>query len=162
MSADGAGPADEAARAEAGPVDDDAAQASGKKKRKPRFEDPGRARTGRVLALVGHLGLIALLTAWFAVIAPPERVPRLLPMIFLVVPLLIPLRGMLHGRRYTHQWVSFYVMIYFLVGVDTWANPPGEGLAWLGIATVALSLAQFVGCVMYARYTPSPPKPPEI
>lgn len=133
-----------------------------RKPRKPRKEDPGRARIGRVLALVGHLGLIALFLAWFLAIAPPVNVPRLLPLVVLVVPLLIPLRAMLHGRRYTHQWVSFYVMIYFLVGVDTWANPPGEGLAWLGMATVALSLAQFVGCVMYARFTPSPPKPAEI
>ena len=132
-----------------------------KRKRKERKADPGRARTGRALALVGHLGLIALFLAWFTAIAPPERVPRLLPLVALVAPLLIPLRGMLHGRRYTHQWVSFYILIYFLVGVDTWANPPGEGLAWLGVLTVALSLAQFVGCVMYARYTPSPPRPPE-
>lgn len=114
-----------------------------------------------MLALVGHLGLIALFLAWFTVLAPPERVPRALPLLALVVPLLIPLRGLLHARRYTHQWVSFYVLIYFTIGVDTWANPPGAGLAWLGMATVALALAQFVGCVMYARYTPSPPRAPD-
>ena len=115
-----------------------------------------------MLALVGHLGLIALFLAWFTVLAPPERVPRALPLLALVVPLLIPLRGLLHARRYTHQWVSFYVLIYFTIGVDTWANPPGAGLAWLGMATVALALAQFVGCVMYARYTPSPPRAPDV
>lgn len=135
---------------------------SSKKKRKPRKADPGRARIGRALTLVGHLGLIALFLAWFTVVAPPVRVPRAFLLILLIGPLLIPLRGLLHARRYTHQWTSFYVLPYFLVGVDTWANPPGTGLAWLGVATVVLALAQFVGCVMYARYTPSPPRPPEI
>ena len=153
MSADGAAGPDAAPA----PASD---APTGKKKRQ-RKADPGRARIGRALALVGHLGLIALFLAWFVAIAPPVHVPRALPLIALVAPLLVPLRGMLHARRYTHQWVSFYVMIYFAVGVDTWANPPGEGLAWLGVATVGLSLAQFVGCVMYARYTPSPPREPE-
>ena len=49
----------------------------------------------------------------------------------------------------------------FTVAADTWANPPGAGLAGLGVATVAPSLAQFAGCVTYARYTPSPPREPE-
>ena len=125
------------------------------KRQRERRADPSRARVGRALALVGHLGLIALFLAWFTVVAPPVRVPRLLPLAALLAPLLLSLRGILHGRRYTHQWVSFLVALYFLVGVDVWANPPGEGLAWLGMATVALALAQFVGCVTFARYTSS-------
>ena len=160
MSATDAGK-DDARGEEPGGSEADA-PGTGKRKRKPRRADPGRAHIGRVLALVGHIGLMALFLAWFGFVAPPERVPRLLPFVALVGPLLIPLRGMLHGRRYTHQWVSFYVLIYFTVGVDTWANPPGAGLAWLGVATVALSLAHFAGCVMYARYTPSPPREPEV
>lgn len=123
-------------------------------KRKPRYADPSKARLGRVMTLVGYLGLLALILNWFIWISPPERVPRAFPIIALAVPLLFPLRGLLHGRRYTHQWTSFLTMVYFAIGVDAWANA-AAGAAWLGMAMVALSLLLFVGTVVYARYTPS-------
>jgi len=108
----------------------------------------------RWCALVGHLGLIALLLSWFTWIAPPQNIPRVIVIALLVFPLLIPLRGILHARRYTHQWVSFLSMFYFMVGVDASFNH-GEGQAWLGYLTVVLSLMLFVGCIFYARFTPS-------
>ena len=125
-----------------------------KKTRKPRFEDPGRARVGRVTTLVGHLGLLALIVNWFTWIAPPAVLPRAFPIIALAVPLLFPLRGILHGRRYTHQWTSFLSMVYFAIGIDAWLNA-AAGTAWLGATMVLLSLALFVGTVAYARYTAS-------
>lgn len=123
-------------------------------KRKPRYADPSKARLGRVMTLVGYLGLLALILNWFIWISPPERVPRAFPIIALAVPLLFPLRGLLHGRRYTHQWASFLTMVYFAIGVDAWANA-AAGAAWLGMTMVALSLLLFVGTIVYARYTPS-------
>lgn len=123
-----------------------------------RKADPSKARIGRILALVGHLGLILLFVNWLTWIAPPERIPRGFVLLLAVVPLLLPLRGLLHGRRYTHQWTSFLSMLYFAIGVDLWFNP-GEGAVLLGALAVVLSLMQFVGCVMYARYTPSDPAP---
>ena len=131
-----------------------------KKARKPRYANPARARLGRVLTLVGHLGLLALILAWFTWIAPPATMPRAFPIIALAVPLLFPLRGLLHGRRYTHQWASFLSMPYFAVGIDAWFNA-AAGQAWLGALTVLLSLALFVGTVLYARYTPSGGPSPE-
>ena len=123
-----------------------------------RKEDPRLAGIGRALTLIGHLGLIALLTAWFTFISPPEVLPRVLPLVLLVGPLLIPLRGTLNGRRYTHQWIGFMASIYFAGGIDAWANPrPGN--LWLGVLLTLLSAALFVGSVMVARYTPSPVAP---
>lgn len=108
----------------------------------------------RWCALIGHLGLIALLLSWFTWLAPPENVPRVVVIVLLVVPLLFPLRGMLHARRYTHQWVSFLALFYFMVGVDASFNH-GEGQAWLGYLTVVFSLMLFVGSIFFARLTPS-------
>ena len=108
----------------------------------------------RWCALIGYLGLLALMLSWFTWIAPPENIPRVVVIVLLVVPLLFPLRGMLHARRYTHQWVSFLSMFYFMVGVDASFNY-AEGQAWLGYLTVVFSLMLFVGSIFYARYTPS-------
>lgn len=130
------------------------AKKGGKRARKPRYADPSKARIGRALTLIGHLGLLALILNWFIWISPPSTVPRAFPIIALAVPLLFPLRGLLHGRRYTHQWTSFLSMAYFALGIDAWANA-AAGAAWLGATTVLLSLLLFVGTVVYARYTPS-------
>lgn len=119
-----------------------------------RKADPKRARIGRILTLIGHLGLIALLFNWLTWLAPPQQIPRGVVLLLAIVPLLLPLRGLLHGRRYTHQWTSFISMLYFAVGIDLWLNP-AAGTALLGALAVLLSLLQFVGCVMYARYTAS-------
>ena len=129
-------------------------EAAPRRRRRPRYADPNRARVGRVLTLVGHLGLIALILAWFGWIAPPATLPRALPIAALAVPLLFPLRGILHGRRYTHQWTSFLAMPYFAIGIDAWFNAAANS-AWLGGTLVLLSLALFAGTVTYARYTAS-------
>ena len=134
--------------------------ATAKRRRKPRFADPRRARVGRALTLTGYLGLLALILNWFAWIAPPERVPRAFPMIALAVPLLFPLRGILHGRRYTHLWTGFLSMAYVAIGIDAWANA-APGTAWLGATMTVLATLLFVGTVVYARYTPSGPPSPE-
>jgi|GEM_PF-663933 len=123
-----------------------------------RKADPRLAGIGRVLTLTGHLGLIALLTAWFVFISPPELLPRALPILLLVGPLLLPLRGLLNNRRYTHQWVGFLAMFYFAGGIDAWANPR-QGDTWLGVMLTLLSAALFVGSSMVARYTASEPAP---
>ena len=121
-----------------------------------RKADPALAGIGRAMTLVGHLGMIALLTAWFAFISPPEVLPRALPILLLVGPLLLPLRGVLNNKRYTHQWVGFLAMVYFAGGIDAWANPrPGD--TWLGVLLTLLATSLFVGSVMVARYTASEP-----
>lgn len=105
--------------------------------------------TSRWMALIGHVGLLALLLNWFSWIAPVEQIPRSLILILLVVPLLLPLRGILHARPYTHAWAGYLAMFYFLVGVEVAFNQPDE--RWLGLLTVLLSLMMLVGCGWYAR-----------
>ena len=90
--------------------------------RKPRLESPPRARTGRILTLIGYFGLLALIINWFTWLSPPVQVPRSLVLAALAIPLLFPLRGILHSKRYTHQWVGFLSMLYFIIGVDVWYN----------------------------------------
>lgn len=122
-----------------------------------RKADPKRARIGRFMTLLGHLGLIALFFNWIVWLAPPQQIPRGIVLLLALLPLLLPLYGILHGRRYTHQWTSFVSMLYFAIAIDLWLNP-APGTVWLGAAAVVLSLLQFVGCVLYARYTPSAPR----
>jgi len=106
--------------------------------------------------LIGYFGLLALLLSWFTWIAPPQNVPRGVPIVLLVVPLLFPLRGILHARRYTHQWVTFLSLFYFCVGIDASFNH-AQGQAWLGYLTVLFSILLFLGSMIFARLTPSTP-----
>lgn len=106
-------------------------------------------RFWRILALSGYFGLIALLLAWKAWLAPSPYFPVALMLIVLVVPLLFPLRGLLHGRTYTHAWSCFLVLFYFTHGVvEAVSNPPERTLA---IAEIILSLMMFFGAVFYVR-----------
>jgi len=125
--------------------------------RKPRLESPPRARTGRILTLIGYFGLLALIINWFTWLSPPVQVPRSLVLAALAIPLLFPLRGILHSKRYTHQWVGFLSMLYFIIGVDVWYNRI-ELESLLGALMVLFSVVLIVGSSMYARYTPTPPE----
>ena len=125
-----------------------------KRKRKPHFANPRRARVGRIMTLAGYFALLALILNWFTWIAPPERVPRAFPLIALAVPLLFPLRGILHGRRYTHLWTGFLSMVYVAVGIDAAFNA-APGTTWLGTVMALSATLLFVGTVVYARYTSS-------
>ena len=124
--------------------------------RKRRLADPRRARLGRVLSLVGYFALLALIVNRFTWLAPPETVPRALPLAALALPLLVPLRGLLHGRRTTHLWTSLLALPYFALGIDGAFNA-APGQAWLGAASALCTLVLFVGCLLYVRYTASGP-----
>lgn len=106
-----------------------------------------RVRFGRWITLAGYFLLLALILNWFTWMAPPETVPRALPMIVLVVPLMFALRGLLHGRMYTHAWVSLLSMLYFAVGVDVAFNRADQ--RYLGLAMVVFSLMLFFGSVLF-------------
>jgi uncharacterized membrane protein len=109
-----------------------------------------RQRLARALALSGYFGLLALMTAWLAWIAPSAHLPVSLALVLAVFPLLLPLRGLLHGRPRAHIWAAFLSLAYFVHGV-------GEAFAgtderWLGAVEVALSLALFFGASLYVRW----------
>lgn len=101
-------------------------------------------------AVAGHLGLIALLLAWFTVIAPPAERGYVAPLLVLLTgPLALGLRGILHGRRYTCAWTSLLSLGYFIHGAAVYA---GDGAhRWLGAVEAVLSLLLFTGCVVYVR-----------
>ncbi|MCB1878161.1 MAG: DUF2069 domain-containing protein [Chromatiales bacterium] len=104
----------------------------------------------RAATLAGYFGLLVLLLAWHAWLAPSALFPRALMLLVFVVPLLLPLRGLLHGRRYTHQWAPFLALPYLIVGItEAFANPQERALALLEILFSTLLL---VGASVYARY----------
>jgi uncharacterized membrane protein len=100
-------------------------------------------------ALVGLLGLFAVILVWNAWVAPPRVVPRALVLIVLLAPLLLPLRGMLAGRTYTHAWARYLALPYFVLGVFHAAGPGAErGYGWL---MIGLSLTWLAGAALYPR-----------
>ena len=104
-------------------------------------------RCARYTTLIGFFCLLALLLNWFSWLAPPETVPRALPMIVLVLPLMFAVRGLLYGKPYTHAWVSLLSMLYFAIGVDVAFNRADQRL--LGLALVFFSPLLFAGTVTY-------------
>lgn len=109
----------------------------------------GMIRLARTATLLAFFGLLALLVAWHAFIAPPESFPRALLLLFLGGPLLFPMRGILQGRPYTHAWTSLMALVYFTLGVFEVAG--NSATAPLGWVQIGLSLMLFTGAMWFAR-----------
>jgi len=103
----------------------------------------------RILALTGHGGLVVLLVAWQAWLAPPVMMPPALALAMLLIPLALAAPGLVRGRAYTHAWVSLLALLYFIVGVDGIAAAVEP--RWLPALTVTASVALFTGSVLYVR-----------
>ncbi|HHZ88007.1 MAG TPA: DUF2069 domain-containing protein [Chromatiaceae bacterium] len=109
-----------------------------------------RILASRVITLLGYFGLMAILLAWNAWLAPSQYFPIALALIVLVVPLLFPLRGLLHGKPYTYAWSSFLSPFYFAYGFnEAWINPAER---YLAVAVVITSLMMFTGSMFYIHY----------
>jgi len=101
------------------------------------------------LTLTGYLGTFALLTAWYAWLAPSTHLPHALVLLLLVSPLLFPLRGMLHARRYTIAWSCFLALLYFTHGViEAWHS---ASTRQLGLLEVVLTTLWFVAGIAYIK-----------
>lgn len=106
------------------------------------------------LALFGYLGTLALLTAWYSWLLPPQHVPVALVLLLLVTPLLFPLRGMLHGRSYTFSWSCFLALLYFTHGV---MEAYSSGIARpLGLLEVLFTGCWFLAAMTYVRLGKQP------
>jgi len=106
------------------------------------------------LALFGYLGTLALLTAWYSWLLPPQQFPVALVLLLLVTPLLIPLRGMLHGRRYTFAWSCFLALLYFTHGVmEAYSSAIARPL---GLLEVLFTCCWFLAAMGYVRRGPPP------
>ncbi len=104
----------------------------------------------RAGALVTYFGLLALVVAGIALLAPPQHVPQALVLLAFGLPLLLPLHGLLHGRPRAHVWCALLALFYFTYGVYHAAAPgPGRTLGWVqaGLATLL-----FLSCALYARW----------
>ncbi|TCO81088.1 putative membrane protein [Plasticicumulans lactativorans] len=103
----------------------------------------------RWLVLTAWFGLFAFWFARIVWLAPNPLYPVVFLLLLEVGPLLFPLRGLLHGRPYTHAWTAFLALYYVVLAIDDLAG--GATDRRLGALALALALALFVGCVVYAR-----------
>jgi uncharacterized membrane protein len=99
------------------------------------------ARLAYGLLLGGYFGIMLLLPVWYGWLAPPQLVtPRLA---------LLVLGVLLHARRYTVAWSLFLSLLYLTHGsMEAYVNSAARGLA---LGEVALSLAWFIGGIVYLR-----------
>lgn len=104
---------------------------------------------GRLMVLGSYFGLLGLLLLWFTWLEPPQRLPVALTVLFWVGPLLFPLPGLLAGRLRAHIWLSFLALFYFAFGVFCLAGPMAR--PWLAWLETGLSVALFLGVLIYAR-----------
>lgn len=109
-----------------------------------------KTRIAYWVALGGYFGLLLLLVAWLGWISPPQGLPIAIALAFMTIPLLFPLRGLLHGRPYTFAWASFLSLIYFIHGVVEAYSTPADRI--LAVLEILLSIAFYIGCVLYARF----------
>lgn len=105
-------------------------------------------RRARLLALCGYFGLLLLIPLWYGWLSPPQ-LPLALVLAILMLPLLFPLRGLLQGRPYTYAWSNFIALFYFVHAVVELYSTPTD--RYLALLELVLSLAFYVGAVIYAR-----------
>jgi uncharacterized membrane protein len=107
-----------------------------------------KLRRARIIALCGYFGLLLLLPLWYGWLSPSQLSLGLV-LGFLLIPLLFPLRGLLQGRPYTYAWTSFLALFYLIHAVVELYSSPQD--RYLALLELILSLALYVGCVIYAR-----------
>ena len=104
------------------------------------------------LAMLGYIGLIALILIWNIWILPANEIGISLILMIMAAPLLFPLKGMLKAHRYTFAWGSFLALAYFSYGVmEAWASPTH---ADYGLLMVVFSLMWFGFALAYVRFSP--------
>lgn len=111
--------------------------------------------TLHLIAILGFLGLFALLMLWNTVLTPPAKIPTSLLLLITITPLLLPARGFFRGRPRSCAWMAYASLIYFLHGsAEAYASPSVRHLATL---EVVFSLILFFSATYYIRSLKSPP-----
>lgn len=103
------------------------------------------------VAMLGYLGLFALLMAWTMWLAPPTIFPVVVVLLFYIGPMLFALQGMLNKKLYTFGWTQFMSLFYVMMGIVIAASNTEE--RWLAIMQILLSLMWFVGGMLFIRTT---------
>jgi len=97
------------------------------------------------LARGSYFALVALQTAWHALLPTPTGSGSWLLAGAATLPLLLPARGVWRGSLRSMTWAGYLVMLYLVIGVmEAWANPDQRAPALLQIVLVAV----FVGSVL--------------
>jgi len=107
------------------------------------------ARLWHALTLVGYLGIMALLPAWYGWLAPPQVVSAPVVIAILGLPLFLVLRGLLHARPRTVAWSLFLSLFYFTHGiVEAYSESQAR---WLALGEVILALCWITGGILFIR-----------
>lgn len=97
------------------------------------------------------MGLMVWLWVWILTAVPAVESSTLILAGLIGLPLLLLAPGLIRGSRYTHQLTSLLILFYFAMTLTETISNPAQRLPGM-IATV-LALAEFVGCVLYAKFT---------
>lgn len=107
------------------------------------------ARLWHALTLVGYLGIMALLVAWYGWLAPPQVLSAAVVIATLGLPLFLVLRGLLHARPRTVAWSLFLSLFYLTHGiVEAYSESQAR---WLALTEVALALCWITGGILFIR-----------
>lgn len=101
-----------------------------------------------LLAIVGHLFLLSVITVWNIWVDPSQVVPRILPVIALGVPLLLFLRGLLRRSSKAYQLSCLAAMVYLALGITNIAG----GDEWYGGLQLFGSVLWFTGSVLSLKF----------
>ena len=102
----------------------------------------------RTVALIGLLGLIALIILWNGWLTPVQTMNRGLEMALLEIPLLFFVRGIIRGDRDKHVAVTLLSFVYFCIGIWFVFSPEEKTY---GYAMTLLSVCLYLGGFFYAR-----------
>ncbi|WP_285425139.1 DUF2069 domain-containing protein [Pseudomonas sp. F3-2] len=108
-----------------------------------------RVRWSRVAALSCFFGLIALLTAYYLIVADLHGARPWVILSIELVPLLVLTPGMISGSARGHSWTCFGVNLYFIKGALA-AYDPSRMV--FGVLEMLASLAVFTSALLYVRW----------
>ncbi len=98
--------------------------------------------------LAAYYGLLSYFVVSAAMVYDDLRVASLVIWLVQVTPLLIFARGLHRGVLRTYGWVSFVILLYFMLGVLIAFGPERF---WLGLTEVLLCSLIFVLLILYIR-----------
>ncbi|MFB9885621.1 DUF2069 domain-containing protein [Balneatrix alpica] len=110
---------------------------------------PFKLRLCRLLVMSCLPGLIALYSAWYLWILPPQGISPWLPWGLHALPLLLFLPSISQGKLRPHAWLCFLLLLYFTSSVLALMIPTKMLLAAVELTLICLL---FTAAMMYTRW----------
>lgn len=104
----------------------------------------------RGAAILGLLGLIALIILWNGWLSSTQKFPRSIEILILLLPLMPLIRGIIRGSNRSHVFSILVALLYATLGVWYLFSPQEE--IYGGLMLVASSLL-YIGGFMSAKLT---------